>query len=190
MLYVAERSEADPFFGATKLNKILFRSDFRAYRETGAPITGHQYFRLPEGPAPRVLLKVRQRLIDSGDAKLETVQVYGMEQIRFVALRSPNTELFSQEQLAIVDDVLDEMEGQTAAQVTADSHRFPGWRAADDEEVIPYETAFLTSKVTPRGRHGRRHCAGGLGPSCLRPDPIAALRGSASSDPADYERLG
>jgi hypothetical protein len=152
MLYIAERSKTDPFFGAVKLNKILFRADFLAYRRRRRPITGHPYFRLPEGPAPQVLVKVRKRMIDAGDAKLETAQVFGNQQQRLVAKRSPKIDLFSAEELAIVDDLIDEMADQTASQATADSHRFPGWRAARDKEVIPYETAFLSSAITNADR--------------------------------------
>ncbi|MDQ3524454.1 MAG: Panacea domain-containing protein, partial [Chloroflexota bacterium] len=61
MLYVAQRSKDDPFFGATKLNKIVYHVDFGAYRRWLRPITGHAYFRLKEGPAPQALVKVRDR---------------------------------------------------------------------------------------------------------------------------------
>ncbi len=35
ILYVADRCEADPTFGAVKLNKILFYADFLAFASTG-----------------------------------------------------------------------------------------------------------------------------------------------------------
>ena len=40
ILYVADRCEADPTFGAIKLNKTLFYADFLAFASTGKPITG------------------------------------------------------------------------------------------------------------------------------------------------------
>ena len=39
ILYVASKCTEDQLFGATKLNKILWRSDFRAYAKHGEPIT-------------------------------------------------------------------------------------------------------------------------------------------------------
>ncbi len=148
MLYIASRSVDDPFFGAVKLNKILFRADFTAYRLWGRPITGHAYFRLPEGPAPQVLVPVRKRMLAAGQATVEKADVFGREQQRLVAQAAPNLSLFTEEELALVDDLIEAMRPLTAAQVTADSHRFPGWRAAGDREVIPYETAFLSSEAT------------------------------------------
>jgi len=35
ILYIARKSEDDPKFGAVKLNKILFFSDFAAFRAFG-----------------------------------------------------------------------------------------------------------------------------------------------------------
>ena len=45
VLYIASRCERDPTFGAVKLNKELFFSDFWAYAEFGEPITGAEYIK-------------------------------------------------------------------------------------------------------------------------------------------------
>ena len=58
VLLIATLSEGDEPFGKIKLNKVAFFSDFLAYLIFGRSITGHQYMRLPEGPAPRKLLLV------------------------------------------------------------------------------------------------------------------------------------
>jgi len=152
MLYVAQRSKDDPFFGATKLNKILYHADFGAYRRWLRPITGHAYFRLKEGPAPQVLVKVRARLLEDEAASLKNVEVFGHKQKRLEANRPANQSLFTNEELALVEDVIQSMQGMTAAQVSAASHQLPGWRAAKDREVIPYETAFLSGVVTEPDR--------------------------------------
>src|SRR5690242_1312364 len=52
ILYIAERLKDDPNFGKTKLVKVLFYSDFDAYRETGQPITGTPYLHMERGPYP------------------------------------------------------------------------------------------------------------------------------------------
>ena len=60
IVYISQRSAEDPHFGAVKLNKILYHSDFRAYERFGVPLTGVCYFRLKAGPAPKALLPVRR----------------------------------------------------------------------------------------------------------------------------------
>ena len=47
VIYIAGRCESDPYFGAVKLNKLLFFSDFFAYAKLGNPITGAEYMKLP-----------------------------------------------------------------------------------------------------------------------------------------------
>ena len=53
LLYVAHKSERDPSFGATKLNKLLFIADFLSYAKAGKSITGQPYVKLKNGPAPK-----------------------------------------------------------------------------------------------------------------------------------------
>jgi hypothetical protein len=55
ILLIAEWCQADPKFGAIKVNKLLFHADFSAFLTHGEPITGQEYFKLPQGPAPRLL---------------------------------------------------------------------------------------------------------------------------------------
>ena len=62
VLYIARKSECDPRFGATKLNKLLFFSDFLAFKRLGSPITGQTYFKLDHGPAPRRMLPLKERM--------------------------------------------------------------------------------------------------------------------------------
>ena len=52
ILLISERRQADPKFGAIKLNKLLFHADFSAFLTHGEPIAGKEYLKLPQGPAP------------------------------------------------------------------------------------------------------------------------------------------
>ena len=52
LLYVADKLGDDRAGGATKLNKILYFAEFAHVRRHGRPISGADYFRLDQGPAP------------------------------------------------------------------------------------------------------------------------------------------
>src|SRR5215467_9574991 len=67
ILYIASHSEDDPAFGATKLNKLLFFADFITYLRLGHPITGQEYQRLENGPAPRRMLPAKAELLLDND---------------------------------------------------------------------------------------------------------------------------
>ena len=43
ILYISQKCATDPKFGAVKLNKILYLSDFLAFGNWGEPITGVEY---------------------------------------------------------------------------------------------------------------------------------------------------
>jgi hypothetical protein len=67
ILLIAEWCQADPKFGAIKLNKLLFHADFSAFLTHGDPITGQEYFKLPQGPTPRRLKLVTEAMIKKNE---------------------------------------------------------------------------------------------------------------------------
>ena len=147
IVYIVRRSTPDPTFGAIKLNKVLYYSDFAAYRQLGQPITGATYRKYFEGPAPMELPDVRRELINSGDATSEERPYFVGSVVRLVIRpgREPNRELFRPGELEIVDQVVDFFEGKTEREVADFSHKEPGWAVARDREDIPYETAWMSS---------------------------------------------
>lgn len=154
MLFISQKTADDRHFGATKLNKILFFSDFFAYRLLGAPITGAQYQKLEHGPAPVELLEVRQSLIEDAAAVMQEVSFVGYIQKRLIALRDPDISLFKTEQLSLVEEVISALDGQSAGDVSEISHKLSvGWQLAKFQEVIPYATAYLSSRKLTEREH-------------------------------------
>ena len=154
VLYIAQQCESHPFFGATKLNKLLFFSDFIAYEELGQPITGAEYMALEHGPGPRRLVPIREDMLIDGDITIERL---GSQQ-RVIAQRSPDLEQLSPAERKIVDDIIEALEVQDAEWVSELSHRFLGWKAAWAETLvtgkpatIPYETVHVSNKAPTNG---------------------------------------
>lgn len=145
ILYIADKCRDAEFFGAVKLNKILYHSDFRAFRRFGVPVTGVGYFRLPHGPAPAALLPVRRDLEREGAITVERRPIGNLMQDRVVPLRMPYVELFSRDELDLVDEVIRELWDQTAEQVSDASHDVV-WRTRGHREPIPYEAAYLDTE--------------------------------------------
>lgn len=144
ILYIADKCRLDRMFGAIKLNKILWRSDFLAFAELGEPITGVKYRSLEHGPAPRRLLPVRSALVGSGAAELQIQRTGGgRTQDRVVPLRAAATKAFTDSQLKLVDRVIDELWGKSAAEVSNLSHG-KAWEIDADGDSIPYEAVFLS----------------------------------------------
>ncbi len=159
MLLLAEELADDPFGGATKLNKALFFAEFGHMRRTGKPISGARYQKLREGPAPRRLVPVRERLLREGAAEIvdETAHDYTRQRLR--PRRPARRELFSAAELESIHAAVETVRYRTAAEVSALSHEHLGWRLVEEREDIPYVSALLLpdqgqppERVRTRGR--------------------------------------
>ncbi|HEV8131282.1 MAG TPA: Panacea domain-containing protein [Acidobacteriota bacterium] len=158
MLYAAEKSLNDPTFGATKLNKILFFSDFLCFGLAGHAITGATYQRLKNGPAPIQLLAMEREIEAAQEGYFVLRPYFNLKQKRLVAARPANPQRFSSEELDLINDVITNLEAYNASDVSNLSHiRSRAWQIAEEGEEIPYSAVFLSSrKATPsdiqRGR--------------------------------------
>lgn len=149
ILYIAQQCQSHPIFGATKLNKLLFFSDFIACEDLGEPITGAEYMALEFGPAPRKMIPIREEMLLDGDIIIERSGA----QTRTVPQRPPDPEFFSPEEREIVDKLIGLLKFQDADWITELSHRFLGWKAAWAETLatgkwatIPYESVRVSDK--------------------------------------------
>lgn len=146
VLYIARRSEADPFFGAVKLNKVLFFADFYAYRTYGRSITGAEYQRLDHGPAPRQLKPLLDRMRHEGTIAVRKSELGGYSQSRTLALREPVLGKFTPDEIALVDHIILDLWSTNASDASTLSHRFMGWQLAKRGETIPYAVGLLSRR--------------------------------------------
>jgi hypothetical protein len=143
ILFIAQRSANDERFGSVKLNKLLFFSDFLAFVKLGSSITGHEYFRLPKGPAPRQMLPTLKHLVVERDLAIADRDYHGRRQKVPVALRRPKLSLFSAEEVAVITEVLESLRNKNAKGISTLSHLFSGRKLAGEREKIPYEVALV-----------------------------------------------
>ncbi|MHB2021660.1 MAG: Panacea domain-containing protein [Candidatus Xenobia bacterium] len=156
VLYVAHRCQFMENFGATKLNKILFYSDFLAYRRTGKPITGQEYQKQPNGPTARRMLPLLAELVESKQAVMQRKEIFDYQEDRLIPLAQPElTRLFTAEEIALVDQVIEWLGTKTAKWISHRSHAGLGWRVVDFGETIPYQTALIERR--PLSKEDRDH---------------------------------
>jgi hypothetical protein len=148
LLYVAKSLANDPTFGETKANKVLFFSDFEAYRRLGEPITGADYQKNLYGPTARRYPVLRDELLRWGQLKVERRLVADHVQDVLIPLDiEPNMKQFSSEEVAIVDAVIEEMRQYTNIEVSDLSHeRAAGWDLVELGDSIPYHSALISTK--------------------------------------------
>jgi Antitoxin SocA-like, Panacea domain len=148
VLYVSERSETDPKFGETKLNKLLYYMDFLAYRELGKPITGARYQKLKWGPAAKALKPIQGEMEAEHQLHIRPGFRGPHPQFKPIALRQPDLERFTPDEIAFIDQIIQDFWDLDANQVSHRSHEDVGWKLARIGEDIPYETVFVDAVQT------------------------------------------
>jgi hypothetical protein len=157
ILFISERSEGDPRFGAGKVNKLLFYSDFGAYLTLGKSITGQPYQKLGDGPAPRRIAQVRDALVARGELAIREKEAGSRSQNRSFALRSANLADFSADEIALVARLIQqswEYDGNQKGYFSKDSAYWD--EDVAEFETIPYEWALLSKR--PPTQKDRRMC--------------------------------
>jgi hypothetical protein len=157
IIYISRLSMDDENCGATKLNKLLFFTDFLAYLNLGKSISGQEYQKLPNGPAPKRLVPVRRAMKNNNDIVFYQNNHFGYEQHRIIPTRDADLSLFSPQEIHLINYVVREFEEKNGSEVSEISHQFAGWKLAELNEIIPYEVSLvgnreLTSEEIEYGR--------------------------------------
>jgi hypothetical protein len=143
--------------GAVKLNKTLWRADFKSFYLTRHSITGARYIKRQYGPVPSGLKAVLQELVNEGVLTIGTTPYHGYDKHQFVAHSEPDLRLLTKQDIEIADEAMRFVcEEHTAKSISEESHDHI-WRAAKDGEKIPYETVFaVPGEITDDEREWAR----------------------------------
>ncbi len=145
IVLISELSEGDQYFGATKLNKLLFFADFISFVQNGMSISSAAYEARPEGPMVKGFYDLRDKM-NGKDIMTRSQEFAGYVQYKTLALRNADVKIFSSEEMSIIIRVINEYRQMSASQMSALSHEFLGWQAVDFGEEIPYETALVSTR--------------------------------------------
>jgi hypothetical protein len=157
VVYLSQESLArgDEGFGMVKLNKLLYWSDFEAFRLLGRPLTGATYEKQEYGPVARDLPIVLDEL--ASEQRLHWQLIPSGPYTRKVPAASEaevdraDTEQFSADELHIINRALEELASRGGKSASEWSHeQSAGWNVAQEfGDTIPYETAFVSTEPIP-----------------------------------------
>jgi Protein of unknown function (DUF4065) len=143
IVYIATRLGPEAALGRVKLAKLLMQSDFGAYERRSEPITGATYEKWEHGHLPHELLLAQRDLEADGSLATETIDYYGKRLSRLTASRDPDMRDFTEDELADVERAIARFGHESATYLSELSHMEVGWRLAEMQETIPYNTVFL-----------------------------------------------
>ncbi len=151
--YIAFKTGREPGFGSTKLNKVLWFADARAYMLRREPITGATYVREKFGPVPREMMPIRSELIEEGNVRQTRERFYNQEAIRLSAVRPPDMSIFTEQERREVDYWIKHIaEDHTAKSISDLTHDDISWEIAALGEELPYHAIFAARTRRPKGR--------------------------------------
>lgn len=146
VLYLSQRSADDEGFGMVKLNKLLYRADFEAFRTLGRSITGVQYEKQEFGPVARQLPLALDDLARQGYVIWRHFEAGPYTRKVPEAIETPDLSLFADEEVAVADRAVQELSDFGGKEVSEWSHdHSAGWRVARIGEEIPYATAIVST---------------------------------------------
>jgi len=144
ILYIAKRCVGARYFGAIKLNKIIWKADFSSFAARRIPITGREYRRRVFGPALFEMLPIHREMLASGLIETQRrIYADGITEVRTIPLVEPELSFFTKEDLAFVESAIQYYWDKTGTEASDDSHGV-AWSTRSDGDVMPYELAFLS----------------------------------------------
>jgi putative zinc finger/helix-turn-helix YgiT family protein len=142
VVFFTEKVKVTP----TKMNKLLFYSDFLSYKLTGVSISGTRYFAHTHGPVPKKFRTLFDYLSDQQLVDLVSVQytsgLMGEEFIK-TASKSFNSTLFDETEIEVLDKIASKFEKYNAKEIRELSHEEKAW--IDNEKskgLIDYSYSF------------------------------------------------
>ena len=142
MLYILNRCDE---VWCTKMNKLLFYTDFMSYRERGMAMTGLSYRAIDFGPVPerwdRVYSEfpeVRQELRQVGDF---------VGSVLIASAEADNT-MFTDAELKVLDAICTHFGKMTSREISRISHDEEAWlNHHNKHDHIPFDDAYMIKAI-------------------------------------------
>lgn len=125
----------------TKLNKLLFYSDFSAFRLLGASISGLRYARIPLGPVPKDYENIYASLCTLDVVAFEPKEIQGYYGELIHEASPTPTDVLTSAEVKIAELVKSHFSGWSAKRTVSYSHRERAWKEVSPCGLIPYTFA-------------------------------------------------
>ena len=133
--------------GKLKIMKLLYFLDFDYFEKYGKSITGDEYLRFDYGPVPRTAKRILEKM-NGNDIKIINKKValgYNDRQL-IEPLKNFNINLFSKEELLMMEETADKWEKFSGTEMKIASHGEAPWIATKPNGVIDYNLAYYRNK--------------------------------------------
>jgi hypothetical protein len=134
--------------GKTVLFKLPYFSDLNYYELYEEKMTGESYIHIPRGPAPRHFDQIINELESEGKIHQFMTNYYGKNQNKYTSLCKPETDLLSEKELKVINDVISRCAHMNATEISEWSHKDMPYKATKDGCEIEYDLVFYRDATT------------------------------------------
>ncbi|MBX7203369.1 MAG: DUF4065 domain-containing protein [Bacteroidia bacterium] len=135
----------------TKMNKLLFYSDFLMFKQSCFSISGVRYNAINMGPVPNNFQSIFEYLANKGEIDIYTTEFpsgYTGEQFKARKDRKFNAELFTESELETLERVATVFKETSTIDIIELSHLEEAWKKnAKGKSAISYEYAFELNQI-------------------------------------------
>lgn len=133
--------------GKLKIMKLLYFLDFDYFEKYGKPVSGDEYLRFDNGPIPRMAEKILKEM-NGKDIKITKRKIGSgyNDQQHIEPLKEFDVNLFSKEELLMMEEIANKWEKFSGAEMKNASHGEAPWIATKPNSVIDYNLSYYRNK--------------------------------------------
>ena len=142
MLYILNRCDE---VWCTKMNKLLFYTDFMSYRELGMAMSGLSYRAIDFGPVPERWDRVYSEF---PEVRQELRQVGDFVGSVLITSEEPDYTMFTDAELKVLDSICTHFSKMSSREISRISHDEEAWlNHHDKHEHIPFDDAYMIKAI-------------------------------------------
>lgn len=142
MLYILNKCDD---VWCTKMNKLLFYTDFLSYRERGMAMTGLSYRAIDFGPVPERWDRVYSEF---PEVRQELRQVGDFVGSVLIASEESDYSMFTDAELKVLDSICTHFGKMSSREISRISHDEDAWlNHHDKREHIPFDDAYMIKAI-------------------------------------------
>jgi len=155
LLYILNKIGSKPNIGETVIYKLLYFIDFDYYEQYEEQLIGATYQKNTYGPTPIEFKKIIDEMVSDEELEIVKSKYFNYPQTKYLPHRKANLHILSGEELEHIDNELNRLSDMNASEISNYSHKDVPWLAAEEGEIIDYESVFYrTDEYSMRNYDG------------------------------------
>lgn len=142
LLYILERVGSRPNVGQVVLYKLLYFIDFDYYEKYEEQLIGATYVKNHFGPTPVEFKTLIEQMAAHEEVEVVKSKFFKYPQTKYLPRRTANLALLNAREIQTIDDVIAKYGHRTAKELSDITHRDVPWIAAQEMNLIDYESVF------------------------------------------------